>query len=134
MLFFDEQKIRHSHDLKHTIFVFGSNLAGRHGKGAALYAHDVYGAKYGVGRGPTGQAYAIPTKDANLNTLALLHIEREAQEFLEYARHHKDEVFFVTRIGCGLAGYTNEQIAPMFRGAPENCIFDIAWKQFLTSL
>ena len=132
MKFFDEEQVRHGHDYDGVIFVFGSNLAGRHGKGAALYAQDAYGAKYGVGRGRTGQAYAIPTKDENIGTLALLIIEREVQEFLEYARYYNDEVFFVTRIGCGLAGYTGEQIAPMFRGAPENCIFDIKWKPFLT--
>jgi hypothetical protein len=131
MKFFDPSKVRHSLDYRGDIFVFGSNLAGRHGKGAALYAHDVYGAKYGVGRGPTGQAYAIPTKDAELMSLPLLHIEREVLEFLEYARVHEEEIFFVTKVGCGLAGYSNEQIAPMFRGAPENCIFDISWKQLL---
>jgi hypothetical protein len=134
MEFFDETKIRHRHDNRDFIFVFGSNLAGRHGKGAALYAVDAYGAKYGVGMGRTGHAYAIPTKDAELNTLALEYIHHQVKEFLEYARYYKDEVFFVTRIGCGLAGYTDAQIAPMFRGAPDNCIFDIKWKSFLISL
>jgi hypothetical protein len=132
MKFFDETQYRHNHDYRGCVFVFGSNLAGRHGKGAALYAHDVYGAKYGVGIGRTGQAYAIPTKDAELNTLAPEYIHHHVREFLEYARHYKDELFFVTKVGCGLAGYSNEQIAPMFRGAPENCIFDISWKQLLT--
>lgn len=113
------------------IFVFGSNLAGRHGKGAALFARNNYGAKYGVGRGRTGNAYAIPTKGEDLQTLALLHIEREVFEFLEYARYYKDEKFFVTRIGCGLAGYTNEQIAPMFEGHPKNCYMPEEWEPFL---
>lgn len=134
MKFFDETQYRHNHDHRGVIFVFGSNLAGRHGKGAALYAHDAYGAKYGVGMGRTGQAYAIPTKDVRLEPLALEYIYHQVKEFLEYARHYKDEVFFVTRIGCGLAGYTDEQIAPFFRGAPENCIFDVKWKKYLTSL
>ena len=131
MKFFDKGELRHSNDYIGVIFVFGSNLAGRHGAGAALYAQHAYGAKYGVGIGRTGQAYAIPTKDAELNTLALEYIHHQVKEFLEYARYYKDEVFFVTRIGCGLAGYKNEQIAPFFRGAPENCVFDIGWKQFL---
>lgn len=131
MKFFDPSLLRHSKDYQGTIFVFGSNLAGRHGAGAALYAHDAYGAKYGVGIGRTGHAYAIPTKDADLNTLALEYIHHQVKEFLEYARYYKDEVFFVTKIGCGLAGYKNEEIAPMFRGAPENCIFDISWKNLL---
>lgn len=113
------------------IFVFGSNLAGRHGKGAALEARSIWGAKYGVGRGRTGDAYAIPTKDEQLGSLALAHIEREVQEFVEYARYHKELKFIVTRIGCGLAGYTNEQIAPMFRGAPSNCEFSPEWESFL---
>jgi len=112
------------------IFVFGSNLAGRHGKGAALEARKHYGAVYGVGRGPTGRAYAIPTKDADLRTLPLMHIEREVKEFLEYARS-QDIPFLVTRIGCGLAGYTDAQIAPMFNGAPQNCFFDKAWDDYL---
>ncbi len=131
MQFFDETKVRHSGDYADSIFVFGSNLAGRHGAGAALYAADVYGAKSGVGKGRTGDAYAIPTKDREIQTLPLDHIQVYVEEFLEYASLYPEEVFFVTRIGCGLAGYKNEQIAPMFRGAPDNCIFDIKWKSFL---
>jgi len=131
MQFFDTEQKRHSNEYVDVVFVFGSNLAGRHGRGAALYARDIYGAKNGVGRGPTGQAYAIPTKDEFVESLALESIEHYVKEFLEYARFKKDDVFFVTRIGCGLAGYTNKQIAPMFRGAPDNCIFDIQWKEFL---
>jgi hypothetical protein len=133
MIFFDETQARHSGDFADAIFVFGSNLAGRHGAGAALYAHDIYEAEYGVGVGRTGQAYAIPTKTAELETLALEYIHHQVKEFLEYARFKKDEVFFVTRIGCGLAGYQDKDIAPFFRGAPANCIFDIKWKDFLVN-
>ena len=113
------------------IFVFGSNLAGRHGAGAALHAKKYYAAQYGVGRGPTGRAYGIPTKDAELHSLSLTQIRHEVKGFLEYARHHTELYFYVTRIGCGLAGYTNKQIAPMFRGAPDNCEFDDAWEPYL---
>lgn len=113
------------------IFVFGSNLAGRHGKGAALEARTQWGAQYGVGRGRTGDAYAIPTKDANLQTLPLESIYVSVKEFLEYARYHEELKFLVTPIGCGLAGYTHEQIAPMFRGAPANCHFCVAWEEIL---
>lgn len=67
------------------IFVFGSNLAGRHGKGAALYAREHYGAVYGVGVGPTGSAYAIPTKDGKLRTLPLDQIKKHVDAFLAYA-------------------------------------------------
>jgi hypothetical protein len=112
------------------IFVFGSNLAGRHGKGAALHARQYYEANYGVGRGPTGKAYAIPTKDENLKTLPLMTIGIEVRKFLEYAREHQELHFLVTRIGCGLAGYTNEEIAPMFQGAPSNCEFDKDWEKY----
>jgi hypothetical protein len=113
------------------IFVFGSNLAGRHGKGAALFARKNYGAKLGVGRGRTGNAYAIPTKDADLRPLALLQIEREVNDFLSYAIAHMDEKFLVTKIGCGLAGYTNEQIAPFFHDAPVNCLIDEEWQKII---
>lgn len=116
------------------IFVFGSNLAGRHGAGAALYAKIHHGAVYGQGRGRQGESYAIPTKDANINTLPLVEIKREVDLFLEYARNHPEERFFVTRIGCGLAGYENEQIAPMFRDSPPNCILDNSWNIILNSL
>jgi hypothetical protein len=130
MKFFDEKERRDPRE--HTeIFVFGSNLAGIHGAGAAKFAHVWYGATYGVGRGRTGQCYAIPTKSADFDVLAPLIIEREVQEFLEYARHYKELSFFVTRIGCGYAGYSNADIAPMFRGAPENCSFEQSWKEFL---
>lgn len=105
------------------IFVFGSNLAGRHGKGAALHARLKCGARYGVGVGLTGHAYAIPTKDERLRTLPLDAIKGHVDYFLSFARHVRPELSFqLTPIGCGLAGYTPEQIAPMFRDAPPNVI------------
>lgn len=103
------------------IFVFGSNLSGKHGKGAALYAYTNKGAIYGIGNGPMGQSYAIPTKDEYLKPLALHRINIYVQMFLEYARMHSELEFQVTPIGCGLAGYTPEQIAPMFVNVPSNC-------------
>lgn len=112
------------------IFVFGSNLAGRHGKGAALFARQQYGARYGVGMGPQGKAYAIPTKDGQLKVLPLVAIRRHVERFLQYAREHPKDHFLVTRIGCGLAGYTNEQIAPFFKDAPMNCTLDPEWVPF----
>jgi len=131
MNYFDEKERRDPKDHPDIIFVFGSNLAGRHGAGAALFARHWYGAKYGVGIGRTGQAYAIPTKDADFNTLAQEFIRHQVIEFIEYAKYYKDLEFLVTRIGCGYAGYRNEQIAPMFRGAPDNCTFEQSWKEFL---
>lgn len=104
------------------IFVFGSNLAGRHGKGAALHARLNFGAQYGVGLGRTGMAYAIPTKDHRLKTLPLSAIKSYVDDFIRYAKENPELIFQVTRIGCGLAGYSDYQIAPMFLDAPGNCI------------
>lgn len=113
----------------HSVFVFGSNLAGRHGAGAALDAVKRFGAVYGQGVGRQGNSYAIPTKDRELNTLILPKINEFVKDFLSYAREHPEERFFVTRVGCGLAGYDDWDIAPMFYGAPENCMLDKKWKE-----
>lgn len=104
------------------IFVFGSNLAGRHGKGAALSAKLDWGAEDGVGVGRTGSAYAIPTKDARIKTLPLPIIRIFVADFLDYARQHPELNFRLTAIGTGLAGYKPAQIAPMFKDAPANVI------------
>lgn len=109
------------------VFVFGSNLAGRHGAGAARCAHACWGAQYGVGEGRTGMSYAIPTKDRSLRTRRLEDIKSSVGTFLSYATDHGDAWFRVTRIGCGLAGYKDEQIAPMFRFAPPNCCLPAEW-------
>lgn len=107
--------------MKPEIFVFGSNLAGRHGKGAALHALRNCGAVYGVGYGLTGAAYAIPTKDKFLRSLTLPEIRYYVDRFKDFARHRPDLMFKVTAIGCGLAGYKPDQIGPMFKGSPDNC-------------
>lgn len=112
------------------IFVFGSNYAGRHGKGAARYAYKLYGAKWGIGEGPTGSAYAIPTKDFQLRPLPILSIKEAVTRFLQYAKSARHLEFFVTKVGCGLAGYSSAEIAPLFAGAPANCIFDPEWRSF----
>ena len=113
------------------IFVFGSNLAGRHGKGAALYARKHRGAKYGQALGLQGSSYAIPTKDSDLSTLPLDIIETYVEDFLAFAADNPALTFEVTPIGCGLAGYKPDQIAPMFRGAPKNCILPDAFLRAL---
>jgi hypothetical protein len=113
------------------IFVFGSNLAGIHGKGAAKYAAECLGAGYGIGVGYTGGCYALPTKDEKIKTLPLVVIEGYIKSFKEAARYNDGTKFFVTRVGCGLAGYTDEQIAPLFKGASENCVFPIEWQSIL---
>lgn len=114
-----------------TVFVFGSNLAGRHGKGAAVDAVKRFGAIRGVGVGFAGNSYAIPTKDENIRTISLSRIRPHVAEFVDYAKNHPESTFFVTRIGCGLAGYSDQDIAPMFVGSPKNCQFPIEWAPFL---
>lgn len=96
------------------MFVFGSNEAGIHGAGAARIAHKRFGAVLGIGSGPTGQCYAIPTKDHHLDTLPLAVIEGYVNQFLDYAKKHQNKTFLLTAIGCGLAGYSAKDIAPMF--------------------
>jgi hypothetical protein len=111
-----------------TIFVFGSNLAGRHGKGAALCALREHGAIYGQGEGRQGNSYAIPTKDERLHTLPLYVIGGHVCDFMTYARKNPHLLFEVTRVGCGLAGYKDADIAPMFKLAPPNCLLPEGWR------
>ena len=110
------------------IFVFGSNLAGRHGKGAALAAYREHGAVYGQGIGLQGNSYAIPTKDEDLNTLPLHKIQRHVETFVKFAVLNPEMRFEVTRIGCGLAGYEDDDIAPLFHGASDNCMLPAGWR------
>ena len=93
------------------IFVFGSNHFGHHAGGAARFALDHFGAEWGNGEGLQGQSYAIPTMEG-------LHSNHQAVErFIAFARQHQQYTFLVTPIGCGIAGYTAEEIAPFFNGA-----------------
>lgn len=112
------------------VFVFGSNLAGIHGKGAALAALR-FGARWGVGTGRMWQSYAIPTKDSNLRPLRFEVIRRHIHAFLDYAMAHPDEEFFVTRVGCGLSRYDDRVIAPLFGVAPPNCSFAEQWRKYI---
>ena len=110
------------------IFVFGSNLAGMHGGGAARMAHMLFGAEWGVGVGRTGQCYAIPTMQGGVET-----IRPYVDEFIEYAKQHHELLFRVTRIGCGIAGFTNEEIAPLFNAAceMENVSLPNGWRDII---
>ena len=94
------------------MFVFGSNLAGCHGGGAARIAYEHFGAEWGVGVGLTGQCYAIPTMQGGVET-----IRPYVDDFIRYAEQHPELTFLVTQIGCGIAGFTDEQIAPLFTAA-----------------
>lgn len=94
------------------VFVFGSNLAGAHAGGAARLAHHKFGAIWGQGVGLQGKSYAIPTMQGGVDT-----IRPYVDEFLDFARNHPQLIFYVTRIGCGIAGFSEKDIAPLFRGA-----------------
>lgn len=111
------------------VFVFGSNLAGRHGKGAAKFAVDHFGAHYGVPEGRQGMSYAIPTKDADLNPLPLSEINLGLQRFALYASQHPRELFVLTPIGSGLTGHSRSQITLLLRAIalPENVVLHRAW-------
>jgi hypothetical protein len=97
------------------IFVFGSNLLGIHKKGAALHALQHHGAILGQGIGLQGSSYAIPTKETPARSLDLVQINKFVADFLNYAYYTPEHIYHVTQIGCGLAGWHPNQIAPMFK-------------------
>jgi hypothetical protein len=113
------------------IFVFGSNTGGRHGKGAAYTALKSHGAIYGQGQGIQGESYALPTCDKNFRPLPLIAIQFNVERFLGYAMGDSKLKYKVTRIGCGLGGYQDKDIAPMFKHAPQNVFFDEQWRPYL---
>lgn len=114
-----------------TIFVFGSNLSGIHGAGAARFAHHQLGAMWGVGEGLTGACYALPTKSWGITYMPLDMIQMHVDRFLTCARDTWPRKYKVTQVGCGLAGNDPAVMAEMFRGAPSNCLFDTAWAKYL---
>lgn len=132
-----EAEIKQYRDLmraygRQAVFVFGSNVQGIHGAGAAREAALWYGAEDGKGEGHAGRSYAIPTRAIRghaLVTLSLAEIGAHVARFRDYAESQMlDHVFIVTRVGCGLAGYTDDDIAPLFAGAPENCLLPEGWR------
>lgn len=106
------------------IFVFGSNLRGMHGGGAAYVALRKFGAIMGQGVGLQGQSYAIPTMQGGVDT-----IRPYVDEFIEFAKNHQNNIFLVTRIGCGIAGFTDEEISPLFKNAHDvdNIVLPEGW-------
>ena len=112
------------------VFVFGSNALGMHHGGAARVAYNEFGAEWGNGEGMQGQSYAIPTMEGEHNTMHAIC------RFTRYAKEHPELKFMVTPIGCGIAGYTPEEIAPMFKEAAalENVYLPISfWKVLMNS-
>jgi hypothetical protein len=107
------------------VFVFGSNASGAHGGGAARFAYDRFGAVWGQSEGLQGQSYGI-------DTMSGLGVFREqAARFLAVASQHPELRFLVTEVGCGIAGYTPEQVAGFFAGAPENVVLPESFREVL---
>lgn len=107
---------------KNQVFVFGSNLAGVHGAGAAKQAMK-FGARWGVGEGEQGQSYALPTKDEKIKTLPIDEIRYYVKSFKAWAAMNPQSQYLLTAVGCGLAGYKPKDIAPMFADSPMNVVF-----------
>ena len=107
------------------VFVFGSNAQGAHGGGAARFAYDRFGAVWGQAEGLQGQSYGIDT----MSGLAVF--EAQAGRFLEFARDHPELRFLVTEVGCGIAGYTPDEVAGFFRGAPDNVVLPASFVALL---
>jgi len=113
------------------VFVFGSNMAGTHAGGAAKIALQHFGATRGVGRGWAGQSFAIPTMNEHLQQMPLSQIEYYIDDFKIYVKNHAQTIFFITAVGCGVAGYKVEEIAPMFKGIAHNVIFPESFRPFV---
>ncbi len=114
-----------------TVFVFGSNMAGTHAGGAAKIALQHFGAMRGVGRGWAGQSFAIPTMNEHLQQMPLSQIEHYIDDFKIYVKNHANTKFFITAVGCGVAGYKVEEIAPMFKGIGHHVIFPESFRPFV---
>jgi hypothetical protein len=99
------------------IFVFGSNISGKHGKGAAKTALNKFGARWGQGAGIQGRSYGIPTKDRNLCVLSVNEITYYIEKFIKFTKKNPQLIFLVTEIGCGLAKFSPKVIAPLFKDA-----------------
>ncbi|MEO7397018.1 MAG: hypothetical protein ABIW84_00485, partial [Ilumatobacteraceae bacterium] len=124
----NEEFFLHRFERANYIFVFGSNRKGIHGSGAALSAIRFWGAVYGEGEGLHGQSYALPTKETPQRSLSLEEVEEHVDRFISYAWGRSNLQFKVTRVGCGLAGFTDAQIAPMFAKVPPNVsFFEPSW-------
>lgn len=104
------------------IFVFGSNTEGRHGKGAAKFAMQKFGARWGAAEGLTGRCYALPTVGHRLSKMSLAEIAAHVARFRRFAILNPELTFLVTEVGCGLAGHKVKDIAPMFSDMPTNVV------------
>lgn len=115
------------------VMVFGSNVSGIHGAGAACAAYRQYGAVLGVGVGLEGRSYALPTKGLNISFMPLNQIAIHVEDFKDFASKHPKTKFAITAVGTGLSGFHHYEIAPMFKGVGINCFFDTEWRHHLGS-
>lgn len=113
------------------VFVFGSNEKGAHGKSSAKHASIFHGAVNRQGFGIQGSSFAVPTKSGDLKILSLNEIEFYIKRFISFANMFPQKKFYITRIGCGLSLYKDEQIAPFFADIPNNCILNETWQSLL---
>lgn len=109
------------------VFVFGSNRAGLHAGGAARTAREKFGAREGVGEGLTGQCYAFPTLTENFEKVSPASLQASRDRLFETARLHPDKTFLLTKVGCGIAGFSEDEIRPLFANAPSNIVLPDDW-------
>ncbi len=125
----NEAQLQHLHENGDPrVFVFGSNVAGLHGGGAAWYAKNKLGAEWGVGEGLTGQTYALPTCYVPGEPVTFDELIVYVANFLEVARAHTELTFFVSAVGCGIAGFEESEVGPLFKDAPANCDLPPGWR------
>lgn len=120
------------HPVKHEwrpgqIFVFGSNLLGIHGAGAAKFAYEKCGAVLGRGEGLMGSAYALPTCSEPGVPVDITGVQSAVKRFQCFASQHPEYTFFLTRVGCGIAGFTDEQVSPLFQPRMSNILYPPEW-------
>lgn len=109
------------------VFVFGSNLAGKHLGGAAKAARELFGAEMGVGEGLSGQTYAFPTLERDFNKRGIRGLEAARDRLAATARALPEKSFLLTKVGCGIAGYSEEEMKPLFADMPSNVIKPKGW-------
>lgn len=110
------------------IFVFGSNMAGQHLGGAARQAHEQFGAEMGIGEGITGQCYAFPTLERDFNKREIRSLEASRDRLYSTCRSLPEKEFLLTKVGCGIAGYPEEEMKNLFVDAPKNLILPEEWR------
>ena len=109
------------------VFIFGSNVLGKHGGGAARQAFDDFGAEWGVGEGMTGQCYALPTLDENHQQVSEQFLKEAIMRFYNTAITNQNKQFLLTKVGCGIAGFDEEYIKSLFTVPPANIVLPEGW-------